>query len=443
MSACGFCRRKKGFICVTREIDGNPCDRIPPPCGFYGQCLPDKNGFICECDDHWGGSFCDEFNHCNPNPCENGGTCHEIGNHFECSCNDDFHGKICNQAPCEKMPCGNGVCTSDGSTYNCDCSATANYGDNCEFAECEIISCGPNGQPVILYEYENSQICACECYDGFDGSHCENQIPSKWGENCKSDLDCNQEGQKCDDIRKQCLCDTQSGYILNEFQAELSYGECVGPVTPCMTSNDCNNGQNCNNGRCSCDEGVGELCLKNGAWECVLDPLPPCQQGILPNGNYGCCDQIENWSIDHYLSESNHCENYNPDPTDPCILESGKPSCGYYGLCTADSNETFSCSCFDNWSGDSCNIFDPCEPSPCLNDGICRKSEEGLFTCECQNDFSGDLCEKTPCEINPCGAGRCIEISDGFACDCSDADVTSFGENCEIAICSGKVMKIS
>ena len=44
------------------------------------------NNYECLCDDHWGGDFCDEFSHCNPNPCENDAKCVEKGNHFQCDC---------------------------------------------------------------------------------------------------------------------------------------------------------------------------------------------------------------------------------------------------------------------------------------------------------------------------------------------------------------------
>ena len=88
----------------------------------------------------------------------------------------------------------------------------------------------------------------------------------------------------------------------------MSYGECVGPVTPCVTTSDCSSGQNCEKGRCACEPGKGELCLKNGDWECVDDPFPNCLEGILPNGNFGCCNQIPNWDLTTFNETSKRCQ---------------------------------------------------------------------------------------------------------------------------------------
>ena len=75
-------------MCVIDPLEKNPCAQLySNPCGYYGECSPTgDNNYECLCDDHWGGDFCDEFSHCNPNPCKNDGKCVEKGNHFQCDC---------------------------------------------------------------------------------------------------------------------------------------------------------------------------------------------------------------------------------------------------------------------------------------------------------------------------------------------------------------------
>ena len=59
--------------------------------------------FSCDCNEHWGGENCTEFDHCNPNPCLNSGICIEQGNHFECLCENDYSGILCDISPCDSV----------------------------------------------------------------------------------------------------------------------------------------------------------------------------------------------------------------------------------------------------------------------------------------------------------------------------------------------------
>ena len=198
--------------------------------------------------------------------------------------------------------------------------------------------------------------CECECHSNFSGPRCSLEVPTQWGSDCEKNSDCNQLGQICDLRLQQCRCDSNEGYILNQFQAELSYGQCVGTVTACILDSDCNFGQSCVSGRCACESEATELCLKDGEWECVIDPLPDCIEGILPSGDYGCCEQVDNWTLSKFNQTSSYCQNKQPE-SDPC---DGAP-CGFYGQCVANGNE-FSCICDDHWGGPTCNEFDHCNP---------------------------------------------------------------------------------
>ena len=63
------------------------------------------------------------------------------------------------------------------------------------------------------------------------------------------------------------------GFIQDPFQPSYTYGECVGPITFCSISADCPNFQSCDNGFCQCPASVGDLCVKDGVWQCVQDPI--------------------------------------------------------------------------------------------------------------------------------------------------------------------------
>ena len=52
---------------------------------------------------------------------------------------------------------------------------------------------------------------------------------------------------------------------------------------------------------------MGDMCPKDGIWECVVDPLPECLEGILPDGRFGCCSQLENWSLSEFSQETQKC----------------------------------------------------------------------------------------------------------------------------------------
>ena len=154
--------------------------------------------FECECVDHWFGKTCDEYEHCSPNPCENDGVCFEKGNHFECECSAHWTGKLCKENKCDSDPCGLGECIITDSELQCDCEGTNHYGENCQYASCEILDCEENGIPNIVHDYGTHTICGCECINGYAGAFCQNKPPTLWGAVCEKQSDCSGLGQICD-----------------------------------------------------------------------------------------------------------------------------------------------------------------------------------------------------------------------------------------------------
>jgi hypothetical protein len=129
-----------------------------------------------------------------------------------------------------------------------------------------------------------------------------------------------------------------------------------------------------------------------------------CTEGLLLDGSFGCCNQLENWSETDFEISSERCF----PKSGICTTETNSdPKCGFYGTCHEVDGENYTCICMDNWSGETCSEFDPCNPSPCENDGVCVKIGN-IFECECINGYHGKACETDACEPSPCGDGICV-----------------------------------
>ena len=148
----------------------------------------------------------------------NGGVCSEIGNHFECSCINSYTGKLREDASCDTNPCGEGICLVSPTGYDCDCTMSMYYRDNCDYASCTGIDCSQNGQSYIVYSAGTTRMCSCMCDMGYGGSTYEHQGQTPWGTDCTIDGDCNSMRQSCDTTIGQCRCDTDMGCILDELQ---------------------------------------------------------------------------------------------------------------------------------------------------------------------------------------------------------------------------------
>ena len=75
--------------------------------------------------------------------------------------------------------------------------------------------------------------CQCDCNDGYSGSLCEHTIPTEVDDTCIDAEICTETGQICNADNK-CGCDTENGFIQDEFLPSTTYGECVGPVPSCI-----------------------------------------------------------------------------------------------------------------------------------------------------------------------------------------------------------------
>lgn len=62
------------------------------------------------------------------------------------------------------------------------------------------------------------------------------------------------------------------------------------------------------------------------------------------------------------------------------------------------------------FSGELCQIADPCNAMPCQNGGKCVLEAAGQFRCDCPTGLAGDRCDRDvdECAMNPCKHGHCF-----------------------------------
>lgn len=110
-------------------------------------------------------------------------------------------------------------------------------------------------------------------------------------------------------------------------------------------------------------------------------------------------------------------------------------NCSNNGLCTLDSNQNFVCSCFEFYSGKSCEKdLRPCSSYPCLKNGTCINIINGSsyeFECKCKYPYYSKYCEL---KINICqnitcsNQGVCYLNDTQPLCRCFNG---YYGINCE------------
>ncbi|CAG5110897.1 Oidioi.mRNA.OKI2018_I69.chr2.g5245.t1.cds [Oikopleura dioica] len=244
---------------------------------------------------------------------------------------------------------------------------------------------------------------SCFCPPGFTGSYCEITV-------CES-FDCNGENGECfvdENGEPGCKC------IGNFHGSRCEIDLCAND--PCENGGICSK-NNLNEQICTCSEGfLGDFCEKT-----VCDLFENyCQ-------NDGTCfidaDRVAQClcppGITH--GEENRCE------ISPC----NAGPCGQNGLCTPISENSVSCECINEYSGEFCDQS-PCDLNPCFNDGTCEVLA-GKRVCTCAMGFLGDYCEKSICENIECENNASCSIEDGnFKCNC----LPGFsGVKCSIRLC--------
>ncbi|XP_044019722.1 protein crumbs isoform X2 [Aphidius gifuensis] len=388
------------------------------PCVRRGKCVPQPDGYKCQCDTGYSGKNCEIGNgsRCSSNPCKNSATCHEDkdGN-YKCTCLFGYTGSECeipignHHNQCNDYPCrNNGICQPIGDNdFKCNCQPGWT-GKICEidFNDCASHPCKNNG---ICVDEFNNYTCRCQS-TGYTGRNCEINI-----DECSSNHPCLNNGE-CFDNYGGYICRCPNGYDGTNCEQDLK--ECQ--------SNPCQNGGLCvdevGTYHCKCpNEYTGKHC-----------EIRLCDNSLCPDNSICLPDEIGGLQClcaNGYVGIPPNCT-VNYCKSNPCING---------GVCI-NEKDNYKCTCPSGWKGNNCQInTNECLSEPCLNGGSCIDGVNG-YTCNCTNDFIGENCEReyNPCDKKPCkNNGTCstkllsLTTKRDYECTCQNGFT---GKSCEINI---------
>lgn len=174
----------------------------------------------------------------------------------------------------------------------------------------------------------------------------------------------------------------------------------------------------------------------------------PCLNGGSCWNKKCCCSprftgahcEINNVRSINCQSNEMSCFNPNIVLVNPC--NSSSSLCSNNGVCVPFANNTdYFCSCFEGYTGKSCDTFiNNCDSQPCVNNGTCI-SFLSSFYCKCSSGFTGHTCETrlSPCLSQPCVHGKCQTDSlESYTCKCDSGWSNSKTCNDDINECSAK-----
>ncbi|XP_068222449.1 protein crumbs isoform X2 [Palaemon carinicauda] len=407
----GSCPLPDGTDCSGYDEDH--C--FSQPCGRHGVCTATQDGYVCNCYTRYSGEHCqvdsgplcllDEFQ------CENGGMCQEdrLGNSTYCACPVGLTGPRCQTVMDESFcdndnnPCrNNATCTmnSFGDIYECQCKPGFS-GINCDINDDDCVSqpCWYGGTCI---DKVNSFECNCEG-TGYEGDICQTNI-----DECLLNDPCT-NGATCFDLYGDYECACAPGYTGKYCEVEIL--EC--------SSNPCQNGGLCedrkNAYKCSCVLGFEGNDCEHNIDDCFNVTCPWNAQAVDFINECVC-----------------HCKpgfaGFPPDciEIDECLSS----PCLNGGTCS-DGENSYSCTCPQGYSGDSCEVNnDDCSPNPCQNGGTCLDGID-TYACMCPPGFVGEHCEENldECASNVCvNFAQCIDQTGDYECVCLDGWT---GKNCD------------
>ncbi|KAI3381030.1 hypothetical protein SNEBB_003911, partial [Seison nebaliae] len=189
-----------GFVCVKYNADGttllgsSPSSYYPSQCqvteepdqffsitfnpGFYYQCTPSGIPIPKSCHAglfwHLSSRVCLDYP---PNPaceelnCNGNEMCVEQNGQLQCACRPGRTGAYCEQEIdlCQNNPCrNNGICTSYGTGFNCECPNKFYHNDCAETNVQNPCSIEQMNKGYHIHGYENDNTKFISCYpDGF------------------------------------------------------------------------------------------------------------------------------------------------------------------------------------------------------------------------------------------------------------------------------------
>ncbi|KAL4003653.1 EGF-like domain family protein [Acanthocheilonema viteae] len=427
--------------------------------------------------------------------CQNGGTCVSKKGAYYCQCLPTHYGKICeflaDQTSCEKNLCQNDatcysiqqkrqiVTAMEGSDdmknftdniknfadtkvmqwvqYECWCRQGFT-GSLCEYSEelreCEQDYCLHKGVGKFVNMTDGTRECDCQCQEHHTGKRCEIVLPCRDytcfnGGICVNELILNSTNEELT-YKARCNCPPRNVYgVAANFEGEQCerltvvdneriYDECF----PCR--------KNAKNYASDCLDEYTQNATLQYMNEVLKACGKPCESAARFCLNGGLCDVEGHLSDDNVtsyiipvcqcvgLDEGILCERHVNSPCDATTYDPRTPEekCGEHGTCVGKTMHNYVCDCYDGWTGEKCDIEEPCHNHACSPGSLCvsvpieqREKYSLGYTCLCEinqdPDFTGSnntvKCIKT--DFGVCANRMCK--NDGLCYPCETSDLNN------------------
>ncbi|KAK7111927.1 uncharacterized protein [Littorina saxatilis] len=409
-----------GSISITMDCE----DISPAGCQNGGTAVVDYHKTYCECPLGYTGDMCqDMVNACKSNPCYNGGACTSTGpNTFSCECQSN---KQCDMVSVdiEYDPDNGHTPLFQSTTFDqetckrlcidtTDCAAVMYY-VSADTTLCQLFNATEytNGTKQDNWE---TFLKSCAKTFLFEGSRCEKDLT----DDC-TNATC-AERSFCRDMvgSADCVCPSDSKYTRPRCEID----DTVCDPNPCKNGGTCEDSGSGVRATCVCPAGfTGSMC------EVDIDECAENPDGCLYGGN--CTQAVNTYSCQCGDYSGDHCEN-KPD------FCANNPTFCKNGLCYNDYNiSSLVCVCefpYKLGAGGQCEEIDICmEDNPCLHNSTCTIAAPGVTSCQCMDGYTGSRCQHNvnDCESMPCTNGMCMDLVNGYTCQC-DSGFTLNGTNC-------------
>ncbi|VDO25790.1 unnamed protein product [Onchocerca flexuosa] len=418
----------------TGEIETNfdPC-KITQLCQNGGTCVSKKGAYYCQClPTHYGKTceFLADQTSCKENLCQNDATCYSIQQkrqivsitrkdeavenftdtkvikwiQYECWCRQGFTGSLCEYSEelreCEQDYClhkgvGKFVNRTDG-TAECDCHCQEHHaGKRCEIVlPCRDYTCYNGGICVneLMLNHTDGELtyaARCECPPRnvhgvaatFEGEHCERLIVTG---NERIYDECFPCRKNAKDYAADCL-DEYSQKTTLQYMEEILQAcgkPCESAARFCL-----------NGGLCDVEGHLGED-------NTTSYMIPVCQ----------CVG----------LDEGILCEKHVNSPCDASTYDSRTPApcMNRRTVLHVRSLPGSSRSCFDGWTGEKCDIEEPCYNNACSPGSLCvavpieqREKYSLGYTCLCEINQDPDFTGPNNSTFTSCILARIIPVA--------------------------------
>lgn len=253
----------------------------------------------------------------------------------------------------------------------------------------------------------------------------------------------------CFNSENDCGCDDgyfmvgikrEGGSALSDLErvkcCEMTYNDNCG-ASPCNGHGTCSPGQGTDY-TCDCDLGYSGDDCENVVDVCSSEVNRCNEKGSCladENGYWHCVDCAESWSGEFCHLDVDECSTTTCYNGGECVDGDNTFACscrdGYAGRhCEVESatgpclnsGRLGGCVCYEPFTGDLCDEYDPCSGFGCANGGIPTASEDSC-ACACPAGFEGDHCETNAddCAGVICpGYSVCVDGINEYSCVCTN-----------------------